>query len=152
MNADDAQALAKLDERGILERVVARMPDGRTVTFEDGEVTGDDDLIAALEAQTGSCTLVIGLNYDASRFRESGNAFMAAANDLGQSIPCTEGNKPWTFFDECLGTEPVPPGDLMNVEIGADGIQRPNAEWKAADASYQRKMRAWRERRRRLRP
>ncbi len=124
----------------VLERVVARMPDGRTVTFEDGEVTGDADLLEALEAQTGPCSLVIGMDYDAASFRESGNAFKAAVKTLAESIPCTEGNTRWAYFLESEGTEPVPPGDLI----------RPGPEHDGQMAEYRREMREWRARRRRL--
>jgi hypothetical protein len=122
-----------------LERVVARFPDG-TVTFEDGEVTGAAEVIAALEGQVGSCTLVIGLSFDAESFRESGNAFTAAVITLGQSIPRAEGNERWPIIEESEGTEPVPPGDLIF----------PGPEHDQAVASYRAEMREWRARRRRL--
>ena len=125
-----------------LERVVARMPDGRIVTFEDGEVTGDAALLGALEAQTGPCSLVIGMDYEAASFRESGNAFKAAVKTLGESIPMTEGNTRWTYFLESEGTEPVPPGDLL--------IDLPPGTVAGQMAEYRREMREWRARRRRL--
>jgi hypothetical protein len=118
----------------VLERVVATDSDGRTVTFADGEVTGDADLIDALEMQTGSCTLVVGLNYDASEFREHGNAFVAACLKLGLTI------------DDSEGTEPVGPGDLLILD--PDG--NPTPEWVKHEAEYRREMAKWHARRRRL--
>ena len=113
----------------VLERVVASDPDGRTITFEDGEVTGDAELIDALEMQTGSCTRVVGLTYDASEFREHGNAFVAACLRLGLNIVESE------------GTRPIEPGDMF---VDLDDAQ-------GQLAAHEVEMREWHARRRRLR-
>jgi hypothetical protein len=112
-----------------LERVVARYPDGRTVTFEDGEVTGDPGLIADLEAQTGSCGLTPeGPFYDAAEFAVSGNAFIAATQNLHRGV-----------HFECEGTEPINPGVTPTPALGSDDAK--------AQAEYERELAEWRERR-----
>ena len=123
-----------------LEYVVARLPDGRILTFEDGEVTGDAELIAALERQTDRCTLVIGLSYDAQDFRESGNAFKAATMALAVDLGYPSWGEGALAFPEDEGCEPVPPGDLII----------PGPEHDRSVAEYRAEMRAWRARRRRL--
>src|SRR5947207_7116518 len=110
------------------------MPDGRTATCEYGEGRGDAEVSAPLEEQTGSCSLVVGLTFDAESFRESGNAFMAARRKLGLSI------------GESEGTEPVGPGDLLLTDHAGNLIPAQAAH----QAEYERRMREWHARRRRL--